>query len=118
VDNAQLSVLLPVTPQEEAVIALYLDAIWMEKGLSKNSLESYRTDLTLFAQWLASQGLGLLQVDAQAVLVIQSINCPFPFLCARFLPPSIARGGNCGKSGGNRQKPKAATFVTEIFNGT
>ena len=67
-DNAQLPVLLPITPQEESVIALYLDAIWMEKGLSKNSLESYRTDLTLFTQWLASQSLSLMQVNAETLL--------------------------------------------------
>ncbi len=67
-DNAQLPILMSVTPEEESVIALYLDAIWMEKGLSKNSLDSYRTDLTLFAQWLASQSLSLMRVDAQTVL--------------------------------------------------
>ncbi len=58
-DSAQL-----LSAQEEGVIALYLDAIWMEKGLSKNSLDSYRTDLTLFAQWLQGQGTDLLRVDA------------------------------------------------------
>ena len=52
---------------EESVIALYLDAIWMEKGLSKNSLDSYRTDLTLFAQWLQQQNKMLLVVDAATI---------------------------------------------------
>lgn len=53
-----------LSPQEESVIALYLDAIWMEKGLSKNSLDSYRTDLTLFAQWLSVHGKNLLAVSS------------------------------------------------------
>ena len=53
-----------LSSQEESVIALYLDAIWMEKGLSQNSLDSYRTDLTLFAQWLQGQGKNLLGVDS------------------------------------------------------
>jgi len=54
----------PLSSQEEDVIALYLDAIWMEKGLSQNSLDSYRTDLTLFAKWLSERGTNLLAVTA------------------------------------------------------
>ncbi len=34
------------------VIEQYLDALWMEKGLSENTLSSYRRDLTQFEQWL------------------------------------------------------------------
>jgi len=36
----------------ESLIAQYLDACWLEKGLSDNSLSSYRRDLVAFAQWL------------------------------------------------------------------
>jgi len=54
----------PISAQEESVIALYLDAIWMEKGLSQNSLDSYRTDLTLFAHWLGERDKNLLVVTA------------------------------------------------------
>jgi integrase/recombinase XerD len=57
----------PLSVQEEGIIALYLDAIWMEKGLSQNSLDSYRTDLSLFAQWLQAQGKNLLGVDSSAL---------------------------------------------------
>ncbi len=39
-------------PQE---IEQYLDVIWMEKGLSENSLSSYRSDLTLFSTWLKDE---------------------------------------------------------------
>ena len=38
----------PTPPEVEQ----YLDAIWMERGLSENSLASYRSDLTLFSRWL------------------------------------------------------------------
>jgi integrase/recombinase XerD len=43
------------------MIERYLDATWMEKGLSENSLASYRHDLRLFELWLAQQDLSLLQ---------------------------------------------------------
>ena len=37
------------------------DALWLEDGLSRNTLESYRRDLNKFALWLAEQrGCGLL----------------------------------------------------------
>ena len=34
----------------------FLDALWLEDGLSKNTLAAYRRDLSLFAGWLHSQG--------------------------------------------------------------
>ncbi|WP_426417224.1 site-specific tyrosine recombinase XerD [Aestuariirhabdus sp. LZHN29] len=37
-------------------IDLYLDSAWMERGLSENSLSSYRRDLHGFALWCARQG--------------------------------------------------------------
>lgn len=61
--EASNEVVQPLSAQQEGIIAFYLDAIWMEKGLSQNSLGSYRTDLTLFAQWLQGQGKNLLGVD-------------------------------------------------------
>jgi integrase/recombinase XerD len=30
----------------------FIDAVWSEQGLSKNTLSAYRSDLRLFAQWL------------------------------------------------------------------
>lgn len=37
----------------------YLDSLWLEKGLSKNSLLSYRHDLKQLAQWASRQELSL-----------------------------------------------------------
>jgi len=44
------------------VIDTFIDALWLEDGLSKNTLAAYRRDLTLFAAWLAGQGVQLHQV--------------------------------------------------------
>jgi integrase/recombinase XerD len=33
----------------------FIDALWLEDGLSKNTLAAYRRDLALFAQWLRAQ---------------------------------------------------------------
>jgi integrase/recombinase XerD len=92
-NNLQVAPLSPLTAEQESVIVQYLDAIWMEKGLSKNSLESYRTDLSLLSQWLNSQSLGLLQADAPSLLNYLSVrhDCKLSSRStARFL--SCARG--------------------------
>lgn len=47
----------------DAIIDAYLDAVWMEKGLSENTLASYRRDLQLFADWLASRQLAVTAVS-------------------------------------------------------
>ena len=43
-----------------ASIDRFIDAVWIEDGLSANTLAAYRRDLTLYAQWLATaEGRGL-----------------------------------------------------------
>ena len=39
----------------EATIERFIDAVWMERGLSRNTLSAYRTDLTTLARWLAER---------------------------------------------------------------
>ena len=36
-------------------IDIFIDALWLEEGLAKNSLAAYRRDLQLFDAWLAQQ---------------------------------------------------------------
>jgi integrase/recombinase XerD len=33
-------------------IAYFIDSLWLENGLSKNTLSAYRSDLEIFANWL------------------------------------------------------------------
>ncbi len=47
----------------DASIDAFIDAIWLEEGLSKNTLSAYRRDLTLYGRWLAGQGKA---IDATA----------------------------------------------------
>lgn len=43
-----------VTP--DPVIDAFVDALWLEDGLARNTLAAYRRDLHLFAAWLGAQG--------------------------------------------------------------
>lgn len=42
---------------------LFLNEYWIEKGLSENTVQSYRLDLTALCQWLESQNLTLETCD-------------------------------------------------------
>ena len=42
-------------PLETPEIDDFVDALWLEDGLSKNTLAAYRRDLALFAHWLQAQ---------------------------------------------------------------
>ena len=39
--------------QSQSDIDSFIDALWLEDGLSKNTLAAYRRDLSLYAQWLS-----------------------------------------------------------------
>jgi integrase/recombinase XerD len=43
------------------LIEQFLDAVWVEQGLSENTLSAYSSDLRIFAKWL--EGKSLLEVD-------------------------------------------------------
>jgi integrase/recombinase XerD len=49
----------PLALANEASAGAFVDAMWLEEGLSRNTLEAYRRDLTLFGQWLATQDRAL-----------------------------------------------------------
>jgi len=48
----------------QPLIDQFLDALWLERGLSANTLSSYRTDLEKFTAWLDAQGASLLTLDS------------------------------------------------------
>ncbi|MCW5575306.1 MAG: site-specific tyrosine recombinase XerD [Burkholderiales bacterium] len=45
----------------------FCDALWLEDGLARNTLDSYRRDLKQFAGWLEPQGMDLLAADQAAI---------------------------------------------------
>lgn len=49
---AEQKVATELPAQVQAQIDQFCDSLWLEDGLAKNSLEAYRRDLRLFAEWL------------------------------------------------------------------
>jgi integrase/recombinase XerD len=52
----------------EQAIDRFLDAAWMERGLSKNTLSAYRTDLMALARWVARKGRDITTAERADVL--------------------------------------------------
>ena len=49
--------------KDSALIDLFLNELWLEKGLSENTVQSYRLDLSALSRWLEQHNLTLLTVD-------------------------------------------------------
>ena len=52
---------------EQSVIEQFIDALWMESGLSKNTLAAYRNDLAGFGLWLQAISNTLLNVKTSDI---------------------------------------------------
>ena len=59
-----------MTPLEESQAAIdrFIDALWIEDGLSANTLAAYRRDLSLYAQWLAETRAKTLNLSGEVDL--------------------------------------------------
>ena len=55
---------MTLSPDSQHGIDAFIDALWLEDGLSKNTLAAYRRDLSLYAAWLLAQNLAGGQLDA------------------------------------------------------
>jgi hypothetical protein len=44
-------------------VSRFLDAVWLERGLSPNTLTAYRAHLTTLARWLAERGVMLIRTS-------------------------------------------------------
>lgn len=80
----------PAEEHESALLERYLDAVWMEKGLSENTLMAYRRDLQGFTRWIAGQGASVARVarsDIEAYLA--------HLMTVKRSPRSAARALSC-----------------------
>jgi integrase/recombinase XerD len=55
---------MTLNPDSQHSIDAFIDVLWLEDGLSKNTLAAYRRDLSLYAAWLLAQNLAGGQLDA------------------------------------------------------
>src|SRR5580704_12455117 len=60
----------PASPADSAdpAVSRFLDAVWMERGLSQNTLAAYRADLTALARWLAERDVSIMNTSRADLL--------------------------------------------------
>ena len=63
---------MPTPTPDDPLIQLFLDSLWIEKGLSQNTLDSYGRDLRAFATWLETADKSILQVRREDLLAYLS----------------------------------------------
>ncbi len=57
-----------ISAKSKQIVDSFLDALWMERGLSDNTLSAYRSDLYKFSLWLQQQQIELLKAEANEIL--------------------------------------------------
>lgn len=57
-----------MSDSDRLVLDAFIDNIWIEKGLSKNTLESYRSDLEQFSDWLKTKDLSFSKTAKKDIL--------------------------------------------------
>ena len=55
-------------------IERFLDTIWLESGLSENTLAAYRGDLTSFEKWAAKKNIEILEAGRSQILEYLAFN--------------------------------------------
>ena len=61
-----------LSQQYKTLVDTFLDALWMERGLSSNTLEAYRSDLYKFSLWLQQRNVDLIHTEPNDVLAYLS----------------------------------------------
>ena len=75
-----------MSPSSTDLLDSFIDHLWLEDGLSKNTLDSYRIDLTQFAEWFE-------KISSKSLLDVEQANIQ-QYLAVKFptsKPRSIGR---------------------------
>lgn len=66
---------MKVSEAHKSLLDDFTDQLWLEEGLARNTLQSYRTDLAQLAEWLEKRGTGLMAAgrpDLEQYLAVKS----------------------------------------------
>ena len=58
----------PLAPDDGRAIERFVESLWLERGLSEQTLSAYRSDLELLGGWLSTRGTALLSASRADLL--------------------------------------------------
>ena len=61
-----------MSDSDRQILDAFIDNIWIEKGLSQNTLDSYKSDLEQFSIWLEKNNLSFTKTSKKEVLAYLS----------------------------------------------
>ena len=61
--NHSAAITTPIHPDTDPAVVRFLDAVWVERGLSPNTLAAYRADLTALSRWLGERQVPMVQTS-------------------------------------------------------
>ena len=61
-----------MSDSDRQILDAFIDNIWIEKGLSQNTLDSYRSDLEQFSSWLEKNNLSYIKTSKKEILAYLS----------------------------------------------
>ena len=57
-----------MSDSDRQILDAFIDNIWIDKGLSQNTLDSYRSDLEQFSSWLEKNNLSYIKTSKKEIL--------------------------------------------------
>lgn len=101
----------------DPAVSRFIDAVWMERGLSSNTLAAYRADLTALARWLAERGrdiTGTTRADLMDFIAFRVQAGARPRSTARQLSSFRRFFRHLVREGGLREDPTAQIAMPKI----
>ncbi len=80
-------------------IDAFIDALWLEQGLAKNTLQAYRRDLTLYSDWLSQHAGKALEASTE-----QDINAYFAARMVQARPAAAQGKKDAGKASSSNRR--------------
>ena len=85
-----------MSDSDRQILDAFIDNIWIEKGLSQNTLDSYRSDLEQFSSWLEKNKLSYINTSKKEINELAACASKFAQIQSSFwnaCHPNLAAWG-------------------------
>ena len=65
-----------MSPADRLLLDIFIDHLWLEDGLARNTLDSYRLDLNQFGEWLLARSKSMIEASEEDVQQYLAVRFP------------------------------------------